>query len=178
MSQELFKEKKVFERKFLIDCIPELIELCSSMEITDLYLTRNSKAEIRYRKLNDTYMVKTKIYDGDNCYKTETYLEHGKTVFDSLLNKEPIVKKRYIIIVDNRLVQIDKYINPSNLNIAKVEFNNSLDADEFIKPSWFNEEITNEESYKGVNLFEEINNGKIYRRKNYVTEFKRSKSED
>lgn len=149
------------ERKYLLG---EQIDLKDYdwVEINQSYIGVNPVSRIR--KMGNKYFYNQK---GTGTLVRE---ENEKEITEDTYNKiikykigRTINKLRYNIPLDKGLVaEVDYYLDDcSSLVTIEVEFKSLEDADAFIKPSWFGEEITEDVRYKNDNLAmatkEEIN---------------------
>lgn len=121
-----------------------------------------SDNEVRVRKIehltgNCLYYLTIKS-KGDIC-RNEIEFEIHSSKYDEIVNSniclgEPIKKFRYAVeLTDNLLAEIDIYgAGLLGLMVVEVEFSSVEEAESFIKPDWFGEEITNDATYKNKNL--------------------------
>ena len=154
------------ENKYLIKKIPENLESYSKKEIEQSYLNRSPV--LRIRKSNDDYiftykMKKTELTDkGPICNEeieaplTEEAYEHLKTKTDG----NTIIKTRYIIpyscLGKDYKIELDVFHGKlEGLVFAEVEFESKEDAEAFIKPDWFGENVTSDRRYRNGILSEQ-----------------------
>lgn len=135
------------EKKYLIEKLPD-------------NFTYNRKSKIYQTYLNDitdSFEVRLRHYDHEDRYYLDlksngVYIRDKKGIkiskeqYDILNIEKQLVKMRYY--TDEFLIDIFEGLN---LIIAEVE-NEKLDN--FIKPSWFGEEVTFNEKYKNRYLFD------------------------
>lgn len=152
------------ERKFTIRKLPDMLEQYEYADIIQGYLLR--KPVVRVRKWNDDYILtyKSKQSRGEgaivNIEEEFPLTEEG---FYHLLNKcdnNAISKRRYLIpleeatLGDKRrpgrrpICELDVFDGClKGLVFAEVEFDSVEEADAFIMPDWFLEDVTNDKRY-------------------------------
>ena len=137
------------ERKFKIKYLPDLSKV-EKKEIVQHYLYKDEFTACRKRKIIDSegvkyiYTCKCKIGAGENSVvelekeiSEEKYIKLGEGYGNS------IDKTRYIINLENDLVaEVDIFSGiHTGICIVEVEFSSIDDANCFVKPDWFGEEI-------------------------------------
>lgn len=142
------------ERKFLIsgEKANYYIEKANSKEldsheIEQAYLTTDPV--IRVRKSDDDYYL---TYKGKGLMSREEYnLPLTKESYNILLSKADgnvISKQRILIPYDKYLIELDIFKPPFDyIKMAEVEFDSEEEAEAFVKPEWFLEEVTNNREY-------------------------------
>jgi CYTH domain-containing protein len=139
------------ERKFLVKETPDLKNI-ESEYIIQSYISY--EPEIRVRKKSNKYYI-TKKSSG-SLIRNEEETEINEIAYNILssLIKNKLEKKRYIIKLPNKLnAELDIYQDKlEGLKVVEVEFNNIDEADNFIIPDWFGEEITDNLAFKNQNL--------------------------
>lgn len=141
------------ERKFLIDVLPENLETYPHKEIEQGYL--NTKPVVRIRRSNDKY---TLTYKGEGLMMREEYnlpltkeaFEHMKPKADGIF----IEKTRYLIPYNEKLtIELDVFHGKlAPLVLAEVEFDSEEEANAFLPPEWFGEDVTYSSKYHNSNL--------------------------
>lgn len=141
------------ERKFLVKSLPENLSQYPCREIEQGYL--NISPVVRIRRSNDTY---TLTYKGSGLMVREEYnlpltadaFSHLKEKIDGNL----IVKRRYLIPCSEKLtVELDIFDGSlAPLQLAEVEFESEEDANAFIPPEWFGEDVTFSTKYHNSTL--------------------------
>ena len=134
------------ERKFLIGNIPDLSEY-KYHEIEQAYL--NTNPVVRIRKEDDTYYL---TYKGKGFMAREEYnLPLNKESYEHLLKKADgniISKRRYLIPYNKYTIELDIFTGVfQGLVIAEVEFDSVDEANSFIGPDWFIEDVTSDKKY-------------------------------
>lgn len=142
---------KEIERKFKVKEVPDLSEYEFKC-IEQGYL--NTDPVIRVRKDNDKYYM---TYKGKGFIEREEYnLPLNKEAFEHLVTKSDgriIRKKRYLIPFDKYLIELDIFEDDLKpLIIAEVEFETKEEAESFIPPEWFSDDVTNDRTYTNAYL--------------------------
>ena len=141
------------ERKYLIDTLPDHLEQYECRQIEQGYL--NTDPVVRIRKSNDKY---TLTYKGAGLMCREEYnlplnsesFAHLKKKIDGIL----IEKKRYLIPLTEKLtIELDVFEGKlAPLVLAEVEFETKEDAERFVPPEWFGEDVTFSSKYHNSTL--------------------------
>ena len=139
------------ERKFLVKELPKLSDY-KYHDLTQAYLNRDPV--LRIRKEDDEYYF---TYKGKGLLAREEYnLPLNKESFDNLLPKaegKVISKRRYLIPYDGYTIELDVFEGDlAPLIMAEVEFNSVEEANSFVGPEWFGEDVTEDRRYHNSNL--------------------------
>ena len=136
------------ERKYLIETLPENLDSYPCKHIEQGYL--NTDPVVRIRRSDDTY---TLTYKGKGLMVREEYnlplnaesFEHLKEKIDGRLIK----KCRYLIpLNDIYTIELDIFEGDlAPLQLAEVEFATEEEANTFLPPSWFGEDVTFSKKY-------------------------------
>lgn len=141
------------ERKFLVRTLPENLETYPHKEIEQGYLNRDPV--VRIRRSNDDYILTCK---GQGLMIREEFeLPLSKEAFDHMKPKADgifIEKTRYFIPYDEKLtIELDIFHGKlAPLVLAEVEFDSIEEANAFIPPVWFGEDVTHSSKYHNSNL--------------------------
>lgn len=140
------------ERKFTIKKLPDNLEAYPFHIIQQAYL--NTDPVIRIRCQDDDYYV---TYKGKGLMAREEYnLPLNRASYEHLLLKSDgniISKKRYLIPLKPYTIELDIFDHPfAPLIIAEVEFPNVEEAEHFLPPDWFDQDVTNDPAYHNSNL--------------------------
>lgn len=136
------------ERKFLLKELPKDLSIYKCKIIEQGYLCTNPV--VRIRKSNDTYEL---TYKGKGFMAREEYnLALNEEAYYHLKEKidgNIISKKRYLIPIHGNLtVELDIFEKPfDNIILAEVEFETEDDANNFIPPAWFGEDVSYDKHY-------------------------------
>lgn len=141
------------ERKFLIRTLPENLASYPHKEIGQGYLCTDPV--IRIRRLDDSYILTCK--SKGFLARKEYELPLTKEAFSHLLAKIDgifIEKTRYLIpCCGNRTIELDLFHGVlAPLVLAEVEFDSIEEANAFLPPDWFGEEVTYSPEYHNSNL--------------------------
>lgn len=141
------------ERKFLVAQLPDNLDNYSCRYIEQGYLS--TKPVVRVRRDNDDYYL---TYKGSGMMAREEYnLPLTKDSYEHLIKKADgniITKKRYEIPDGNGYtIELDIFEGAFNGTvIAEVEFNTIEEADNYIMPEFFTEDVTNNPEYHNSNM--------------------------
>lgn len=141
------------ERKYLVRQIPENLSQYHCQKIAQGYLC--TEPVVRIRRSNDDYYL---TYKGKGLLAREEYnlpltqesYEHLSSKIDGIL----IEKKRYLIPLNDGLVaELDIFEGKlSDLVLVEVEFESIEEANSFIAPEWFGEDVTHSGNYQNSYL--------------------------
>ena len=139
------------ERKFTVKSLPDL-EQYSFHIMEQGYL--NTDPVVRVRKEDDTYYL---TYKGKGfLVREEANLPLTQEAYLHMIEKADgivIRKKRYLIPYEQLTIELDVFEAPyENLVIAEVEFESEEQANSFLPPDWFDEEVTQNPRYHNSNL--------------------------
>ena len=145
------------ERKYLIAELPFPLEDYPCRHIEQAYLCTEPVVRIR-RDAQDYYLTyKSKglmIREEYNLPLTEEAYLHLKSKADGRI----ISKLRYMIPLNEALTaELDIFqgdLHP--LKLVEVEFDNLEDANAFIPPAWFGQDVTNSSAYHNSTLSQGI----------------------
>lgn len=141
------------ERKFLVKSLPDNLESYEQKRIAQGYLSTNPV--VRIRRSNDEYYL---TYKGKGLMVREEYdlpltaeaFEHMLPKIDGIL----IDKVRYLIPLEGgytaELDIFQGHLAP--LRLVEVEFDSVEDANAFVAPDWFGDDVTNSGKYHNSNL--------------------------
>ncbi len=141
------------ERKFLVAQLPDNLDNYNCRYIEQGYLS--TKPVVRVRRDNDDYYL---TYKGSGMIAREEYnLPLTKDSYEHLIKKADgniITKKRYEIPDGNGYtIELDIFEGAFNGTvIAEVEFNTIEEADNYIMPAFFTEDVTNNPEYHNSNM--------------------------
>ncbi len=136
------------ERKFIPKHLPDNLEQYPCHEIEQAYLCTNPT--IRIRKMDDSYFLTCKSsgllahQEYEMPLTREAYL-HLREKADDLF----ITKQRYRIPLDkSHVIELDIFHGShEGVTLAEVEFSSVEEADSFIPPDWFGEDVTYDSRY-------------------------------
>lgn len=141
------------ERKYLIKALPENLDNYPYKEIEQGYLSTNPV--VRIRRSNDKYILTYKgsgmmVREEYNLPLTKESFEHMKPKTDGIF----IEKRRYLIPYNEKLtIELDIFGGElAPLVLAEVEFDSEEEANAFIPPEWFGEDVTFSTEYHNSTL--------------------------
>ena len=143
------------ERKFLIkkENLPENLEQFSSHRIEQGYLC--TSPIVRIRRQDDEYIL---TYKSKGLMSREEYnLPLTKDAYEHLKQKADgivISKTRYLIPEKNGLtIELDVFHEVyEGLLLAEVEFSSEEEANSYVAPEWFGEDVTFSSEYHNSTL--------------------------
>lgn len=141
------------ERKFLIGTLPENLTEYPFRQLEQGYLC--TEPVVRIRREDDDYYLTYKskglmVREEYNLPLTREAYEHLLPKIDGIL----ISKKRYLIPLSERLtVELDIFEGElAPLLLAEVEFETEEEANAFVPPEWFGEDVTYSTQYHNSTL--------------------------
>ncbi|WP_075720743.1 CYTH domain-containing protein [Roseburia sp. 499] len=141
------------ERKFLIDTLPETLSQYPFRQLEQGYLC--TEPVVRIRREDDDYYL---TYKSKGLMVREEYnLPLTKDAYEHLLPKVDgivISKKRYLIPLTEKLtIELDVFEGElAPLLLAEVEFETEEEANAFVPPEWFGEDVTYSSKYHNSTL--------------------------
>ena len=136
------------ERKYLVRRLPDDLSKYEAKKIAQGYLCTDPV--VRIRRPNDNYYM---TYKGDGLMVREEYnLPLTREAYEHLLPKIDgllIAKTRYLIPLTDRLTaELDVFEGVlSALTLVEVEFDSVEEANAFVPPEWFGEDVTESGKY-------------------------------
>lgn len=140
------------ERKYLVKELPENLEQYPCKHIEQGYL--NTDPVVRIRRTDDRY---TLTYKGSGLMVREEHnlplnaeaFRHMKEKIDGIL----IEKCRYLIPFEKYTIELDIFEGElAPLLLAEVEFESEAEANAFVPPAWFGEDVTFSTKYHNSTL--------------------------
>ena len=143
------------ERKFLVNKLPSFVLKCPKEKIIQGYL---KNPNIRVRTIgNDKAFITIKSAPVDSTGITRHEFEYEIPVKDGLkmielFCNQTIQKTRYYVLEkDKKIWEIDIFGDKlTGLILAEIELDSA--NEQFIKPDWINEEVTNDIRYTNAFL--------------------------
>ena len=135
------------EKKFTIKQLPADLDKYDHHMIEQAYLT--TSPTIRVRREDDRYYMTYKGVGSSN-----TSLSHEEYNLPLTAEAyETIRKKRVLIPCGSHTIELDIFDEPFRpLIIAEVEFPSVEEAEAFVPPGWFDEEVTDRWEYRNAYL--------------------------
>ena len=141
------------ERKFLVKELPKNLEEYKQQRISQGYICTNPV--VRIRRSNDDYYITYKgkghmVREEYNLPLTQEAFEHMLPKIDGIL----IDKIRYLIPLDEKLTaELDVFLGKLEpLRLVEVEFDTVEEAESFVAPEWFGDDVTHTKEYHNSNL--------------------------
>ena len=149
------------ERKFTLKRLPKNLSQYECKVIEQGYLCKSPT--VRIRKSNNDYILTYKSKYGIDTSGTDVLMsnevevpldqagyEHLKTKIDDKI----VEKRRYIIPLENGLkVELDIFEGYlKGLILAEVEFPTKEEAEAFVMPDWFDQDVSADSRYKNTYL--------------------------
>ena len=141
------------ERKYLVKTLPDHLEQYPCRQIEQGYL--NTDPVVRIRRSNDSYILTYKgkglmVREEYNLPLNEESFTHLKGKIDGLL----IQKHRYLIpLAEKYTIELDVFEGElAPLVLAEVEFETEEEANTFVPPEWFGEDVTFSTKYHNSTL--------------------------
>lgn len=141
------------ERKYLVKSLPENLEKYEQKRIAQGYLSTNPV--LRIRRSNEEYFL---TYKGPGLMAREEHefpltaeaFEHMLPKIDGIL----IDKIRYLIpLGEGHTAELDVFQGVlAPLRLVEVEFASLEDANNFVAPDWFGDDVSNSGEYHNSNL--------------------------
>ncbi len=146
------------ERKFLIQSLPDNLESFPYHQIEQGYLCTDPV--VRIRRQDEEYYLTYKskglmVREEYNLPLTREAYIHLRPKIDGVL----IAKKRYLIpLPPSHTIELDIFENDlAPLVLAEVEFSTEQEANAFVPPEWFGEDVTYSEKYHNSMLSRKSN---------------------
>lgn len=163
LNQEI--EKKYILREFPQALLNKgVLNLVKVEEIYQTYLALTKGQEVRVRKLLVTENGQTSekythtFKKGSGMVREEIEYEIDRDIYDQLTkDKKPLYKKRTTLSDQHYTYEIDQYEHVQ-LEVVEVEFANELEAETFIKPAWFGDEVSGKKEFSNKKLWVSLQN--------------------
>jgi CYTH domain-containing protein len=130
------------ERKYLVKTLPEDLDSYPCRFLEQGYLS--TEPVVRVRQDNDKYELTYKskglmVREEYNLPLTKGSYDHLKAKADGRI----ITKKRYMIPFEKYTIELDVFEGDlAPLTLAEVEFTSEEEANAFVAPDWFAEDVT------------------------------------
>lgn len=141
------------ERKFLVKELPKKLETYEQKHISQGYMCTNPV--VRIRRSNEEYFLTYKgrgkmVREEHEFPLTAEAFEHMLPKIDGIL----IDKVRYLIpLEDGHTAELDIFQGIlAPLRLVEVEFASVEEAEGFVAPAWFGDDVTNSKEYHNSNL--------------------------
>ena len=152
------------ERKFVIEKLPDDIDDYPSKIIEQAYILRDPV--IRIRRAGDHYLLTVK--GNGKMAREEHEMPLTEESYRDLMAKTEgniIRKKRYFIPYPPFTIELDVFEEPfDDMIMAEVEFLSVKEAEEFVPPAWFGEDVTQDTRYHNSTMSNTDYPGNSFRR--------------
>ena len=142
------------ERKFLVKNNNWKSEISHSTSIHQGYLAPLSKSSVRVRIEGDAANINIKsatLGMSRTEYEYTIPLDDAAEMLKNLCEEPQINKTRHYIPANNHTWEIDEFYDDNEgLVIAEIEL--TSEDEDYIKPEWLGEEVTQDKRYYNVNL--------------------------
>ena len=140
------------ERKYLISSLPDDLDSYDHYDIEQAYL--NNAPVVRIRRTPKKCEL---TYKGSGLMAHEEYnLPLTNEAFEHLMTKadgKTIQKTRYLIPLPPYTIELDIfYGDQAGLQLAEVEFPSLEEANAFVPPAWFAEDVTMDPKYHNSHM--------------------------
>ena len=147
------KQTQEIERKWLVHDLPGLKDL-NCEQIIQGYLSISPHGEIRIRRKGDECFETIKSQGG--LTRNELEVEISQDQFRALwpaTEGRRLEKRRYAVPENGYLVELDVYQGLlEGLVVAEIEFESTEESRRFVPPTWFGDEVTDDQQYKNSSL--------------------------
>lgn len=142
------------ERKFLVKNDNWKPGISHSTKIRQGYLAPLSKSSVRVRIEGDSANINIKsatLGIRRSEYEYTIPMSDALEMLDNLCDEAQINKTRHHLPADQHTWEIDEFYDDNEgLIVAEIELNS--EQEDFIKPEWLGEEVTDDIRYYNVNL--------------------------
>lgn len=140
------------ERKFIVSHVPFELSAYKSFYIEQSYIYTEQPV-LRLRKKDNSFFLTVKAKTNEDVQNNEFEIEISEKAYNDLLKKveSNVVKKtRYLIPLSERLVaELDVYNGALNgLLTVEVEFESLDEAQLFVPPNWFGDDVSSDNRFK------------------------------
>jgi adenylate cyclase len=140
------------ERKFRVRDAPQ--DLSGGTRLLQAYLAVDGDVEVRLRDRGGTPVLGVK--GGHGVERTEVEVEIDRASFDvlwGLATDRRIEKTRYRLPAGGQTAELDVYAGSlGGLRVVEVEFSSREEAEAFVAPSWFGDELTGDPRWSNAAL--------------------------
>lgn len=145
------------ERKFLVEAIPDDLDLTDAVTIRQGYLAGDSDVSVRIRDAEVcTLTVKWQLAAAASGERGELEWEIARDRFESIwpaTAARRVTKTRHRVPVDEVIVELDVFHGAlDGLVVAEVEFEDLDAMTAFVAPDWFGPELTDDRRYTNAAL--------------------------
>jgi CYTH domain-containing protein/CHAD domain-containing protein len=143
------------ERKFLVEVVPDDLDLSDRVEMRQGYLVTGERVSVRVRDAGPKGRTLT-IKAGRGAERTELEWRLEDVQFDAvwpLTEGRRVVKTRHRIPSAGHVIELDVFGEQlQGLVVAEVEFTSMAALESFVPPDWFGSEVTDDGRYTNAAL--------------------------
>ena len=142
------------EKKFLVEGTSYKNHVSKSLEIKQGYISETKQAITRVRIANEEAYITIKENRKEISKLEFEYSipkEEGLYLIENLCNKAIIIKTRYIVTFEGFKWEIDEF-KGKNKGLVVAEIELEYEGQEFNKPTWIKDEVTEDPRYYNINL--------------------------
>lgn len=156
------------ERKYLLNEDPRkliaegVITLIHEKRIEQTYTAIDQDQELRVRRIVDVRTNEVSythtFKNGVGLAREEVEFEINEVIYDQVIaafGYLPLTKNRLTATFGQLLVEIDVY-DQVNFTVVEVEFNSMEEANSFVPPTWFGEEISFNKAYSNKAVWKQL----------------------
>jgi len=160
------------ERKYLLTIPHEqlieqgIIAFKSEQRIEQTYIAMDTDQELRVRRIQDLatgeYEYTHTFKNGIGLAREEVEYNITKVIYDQVVKAfgfVPLTKNRITATFGDMIVEIDVY-DQVDFVVVEVEFASMEEADSFVPPSWFGEEISFNKKYSNKAVWKQLQSEK------------------
>jgi CYTH domain-containing protein len=156
------------ERKFLLPEFPAAqvkegkLQIVKEQLIEQTYLALYEDQELRVRKITDAVSGDVEYTHtfkrGFGIAREEVEVSIAGGLYDQMIQAHgavPLIKKRSTALWDGVQVEIDEY-DQIQLMVLEVEFGSEKEAESFVPPAWFGQDISTDKEYSNKKVWREL----------------------
>jgi CYTH domain-containing protein/CHAD domain-containing protein len=136
------------ERKWLVREIPAAA--AGEKAIEQGYLALDERGEVRLRRIGDETLLTAKSGNGEVREEVEVPIDPRdfEALWPLTAGRRVRKMRRYLSLPGGRRAEVDLYGGSLDwLRTVEVEFDSQIEADRFLAPAWFGEELTGDPRY-------------------------------
>ncbi|MCU6710252.1 CYTH domain-containing protein [Paenibacillus sp. J5C_2022] len=142
------------------------LALVSEQRIEQTYIAIDEQQELRVRRITDmaagevsyTHTFKR----GNGLVREEVEYDISEGIYEQVMNAfgyTPLTKNRLTAQWNGRTVEIDMY-DQIQLAVLEVEFASVEEAEAFVAPEWFGEDISSQKQYSNKTVWKQLQGDK------------------
>lgn len=144
------------ERKFLLKTDGWRKQISKTLNIKQAYFCNTDKTSLRIRVSDKQAFISAKTMTRDiRRHEFEYEIPHadGEFMIQHMCMGSAIIKQRYLVNMHPHVWEIDEFFGDNEgLVVAEIELQH--EAENFTKPDWVGEEVSNQDRYFNMALVE------------------------